>query len=231
VRIVPVVDVRGGIAVHARGGDRANYRPLRSPLSVSTEPASVASALAAAVGATDVYLAELDAIESGRCKFDYRTLANSPFTTWIDTGVRSVADLERFPQQSHLRPILGSETLPSLAVLKEATLRFPVGELLVSLDFRAGQALGSVPHLFENACELGVRRFLILDIAAVGRGTGVWAAPLLDRLRKACPDAILWAGGGVASMADVTAWHAAGADAVLVATALHAGAVPGPGPG
>ena len=49
MRIVPVLDLKGGIVVHARRGQRADYAPLRSPLVDGCEPVAVARALCAAV--------------------------------------------------------------------------------------------------------------------------------------------------------------------------------------
>src|SRR5204863_88551 len=42
MRIVPVLDLKGGIVVHARRGQRADYAPLRSPLVDGCEPVTVA---------------------------------------------------------------------------------------------------------------------------------------------------------------------------------------------
>ena len=48
MRIVPVLDLKGGMVVHARRGQRADYAPLSSPLVEGYEPVSVARALCAA---------------------------------------------------------------------------------------------------------------------------------------------------------------------------------------
>ena len=42
MEIVPVIDLKGGAVVRALQGDRANYRPIRTPLSRTSEPADVA---------------------------------------------------------------------------------------------------------------------------------------------------------------------------------------------
>ena len=62
MRIVPVVDLKGGIVVHARRGQRAAYAPLRSPLVDGHEPVAVARALCAALRPHALYVADLDAI-------------------------------------------------------------------------------------------------------------------------------------------------------------------------
>ena len=61
--IIPVIDLRTGRVVHARGGsDRSRYPPLRSPLCPLPDPVMVAGALAGAARSDVLYLADLDAI-------------------------------------------------------------------------------------------------------------------------------------------------------------------------
>ena len=63
MHVIPVIDVRNGVAVRAVAGDRATYRPLVSPLCPGSEPASVASGLMALHPFPVIYLADLDGIE------------------------------------------------------------------------------------------------------------------------------------------------------------------------
>ena len=62
MKIVPVLDLKGGIVVHARGGQRAKYAPLRSPLVEGCEPVPVARALCGVCRTSDLYVADLDAL-------------------------------------------------------------------------------------------------------------------------------------------------------------------------
>ena len=65
MRIIPVLDVMGGIVVRAVAGRRSEYRPLVSKLTTSVEPAEVARTLLAKSGADELYVADLDAISEG----------------------------------------------------------------------------------------------------------------------------------------------------------------------
>src|SRR5258707_9046930 len=60
--IIPVLDLKGGAVVHARAGDRANYRPIATPLAASSAPAEVLAGLLALAPFRAVYVADLDAI-------------------------------------------------------------------------------------------------------------------------------------------------------------------------
>ena len=63
MEIIPVIDVRHGAAVRARGGDRARYRPLETPLAPSADPVAVARGLLSLYPFRTLYVADLDGIE------------------------------------------------------------------------------------------------------------------------------------------------------------------------
>src|SRR5262249_33670542 len=112
-RLIPVLDVMGGRVVRAVAGRRDDYRPMVSKLTESTEPLAVASALLAASGATELYVADLDAItgteRSGRVVPE---LANRcECRLFADLGIRTTADLQSVPRMQHVVPVLGCETL------------------------------------------------------------------------------------------------------------------------
>ena len=67
--IIPALDLKGGAVVHARGGARAEYRPIETPLGAADEPVALARALLAVTGSSVLYIADLDAIEGGGIRF------------------------------------------------------------------------------------------------------------------------------------------------------------------
>ena len=60
--VIPVIDLKGGVVVHARRGDRARYRPIESPLSPTATPLDVVTGLMALHPFRRLYIADLDAI-------------------------------------------------------------------------------------------------------------------------------------------------------------------------
>jgi phosphoribosylformimino-5-aminoimidazole carboxamide ribotide isomerase len=84
--------------------------------------------------------------------------------------------------------------------------------------------------LARRVVELGVRTLIVLDLARVGTGSGTGTEPLVRAIRGEFPDVELIAGGGVKTWADVDRLGEAGADAVLVASALHDGTLRVPRP-
>lgn len=64
MQIIPVIDVMGGIVVHASGGIRDQYQPLQSVLTSSCEPIEVISELLARYKSKIIYIADIDAIRN-----------------------------------------------------------------------------------------------------------------------------------------------------------------------
>ena len=63
MEVIPVLDLKGGIVVHARMGMRSAYAPIETPLSPTSEPASVARGLLSVFPFKAFYVADLNAIE------------------------------------------------------------------------------------------------------------------------------------------------------------------------
>jgi hypothetical protein len=91
MQVIPVVDIRGGVAVAAVRGDRARYLPLETPLAPSTaEPVAIALGLRTLFPFRTLYVADLDGIE-GRGA-DLATQAGlmqawPGAELWIDDGI------------------------------------------------------------------------------------------------------------------------------------------------
>lgn len=225
MRIVPVIDVAGGVVVHATGGDRARYRPIRSPLVDSCDPIAVAGALVTAAKANELYVADLNAL-TGKARQSAviaGLMAQLSVDIWLDAGVETDEDL------GHVEPgtktILGTETLADPGVIAQAAARLGAENVILSLDYRDGVLLGDdgdwQHRLFEASFFSGVNRFIAIDLARIGARGGTGNEEIIERLRKTFPAADLIAGGGVRDRDDVKRLESAGATGVLVATALH----------
>ena len=60
--VIPALDLKDGLVVHAKAGNRADYRPIASPFGAADEPAAIAQGLLTASGSPILYIADLDAI-------------------------------------------------------------------------------------------------------------------------------------------------------------------------
>jgi uncharacterized protein related to proFAR isomerase len=238
MQVIPVIDVRGGVAVAARHGDRARYRPLETPLAASADPISVARGLADLFPFQTLYVADLDGIERGVPDLEtQRRLAGAwhGAELWIDDGSSGseIADVRgahsrqppRIGSELHdpkmKSHVLGSESLQSLDDYARArSLAAP--QVPLSLDFRGDDFVGP-PELLADAA-LWPERVIVMTLARVGSGEG----PDLDRLRDVIARAgsrTVFAAGGVRHAGDLAALRDIGAAGALVATALHQGRI------
>jgi phosphoribosylformimino-5-aminoimidazole carboxamide ribotide isomerase len=234
MRIIPVLDLMGGVAVHARRGERAAYRPVRSLLAPDTaDPLMLCRALSAA-GFTEAYIADLDAIS--RTGSHIRQLseiaAKTGLRLMVDAGLQRAADLTPIFDGGITRAVVGTETLAGLDELTAMLDLAGPGRIVFSLDLRAGQVLSPDPQLAAQAplavlaaaARAGVTQAVAIDLARVGAGTGPDLA-LAAAAAHAVPLLEFLAGGGVRDGSDLEALQQAGAAGALVATCLHTGAL------
>jgi HisA/HisF family protein len=224
MEIVPVLDLKGGIVVHARRGRRADYAPLRSPLVEGCEPVAVAQVLCAVCGTKTLYVADLDALAGAPVdEATLRALA-SVAEPWVDAGATSPERAAALHLAGVARNVVGTESLEP-----GAEVTSPV---VLSVDLRDGCLISPDPELAGReptaavplARALEVREALVIDLARVGAGTG---PPLqaVHTLATALPGVAIYAGGGVRDQEDLRALESAGATGALVATALHEGRI------
>src|SRR3954465_8971887 len=86
MNVIPVLDLRAGIVVHARRGQHSEYAPLRSSLVQGCEPVAVARALCAICRTRTVYVADLDAVRGNPVNEAALAGLASVAATWVDAG-------------------------------------------------------------------------------------------------------------------------------------------------
>lgn len=217
--LIPVIDLRQGLVVHARGGARAHYAPVTSALSASAEPLALLNALMSLRDWGTLYVADLDALggTGDHGALLERLLQSRPgLELWLDAGPRTLGLCRRLPR---CRPVLGTECYASVRALEDDidSWRRTRGPLL-SLDYRAGRLLG--PPGLETASAGWPHERIIMELDRVGSEQGP-ALERLQQLRRCAPKARLYAAGGVRGTADLEALREAGCVGVLLASALH----------
>ncbi len=231
MRIIPVLDLMGGVVVRGVGGRRREYRPVVSQLTTSCAPLDVARAFADHFGLTELYLADLDAIGGARPAWAAcDALHAGGFRLWVDAGVRGPEDARALARAGVATVVVGLETVAGPDALGEAVCELGA-RTVFSLDLRDGTPLGAgtgwgatdALSIAARAVGLGVRRLLVLDLARVGGGAGTGTDALCARLAAAYPQVEVSAGGGVRGGADLRRLRESGVRAALVASALHDG--------
>jgi HisA/HisF family protein len=233
MRIIPVIDLRAGEAVHGTGGNRARYEPVKSALTSSLGDAlALAQAYVTELGTSELYVADLDAIEGRAAQYAMHHRLSRIARSWIDAGLRSEEDACALIDAGADRVVVGLETLPGLELLHTIVAKLGPDRVAFSLDLRDGAPLTGAQELramaprdlARRAVDAGVDTVIVLDLARVG-GLGGFDDGMLRDLRAALPGVDLIAGGGVRDQADLDCLAAAGANGALVATALHRGVI------
>ena len=218
--IIPVIDVKNGLVVHARRGERGTYQPIATPLSATAEPDDVLAGLLTLYPFRHAYIADLDAIAG--------TGDNSSLTAdlarqypgiefWVDRGTADVQEAKTWLAREPGILVLGSESQRDgrhIAMLRHEP------RIALSLDFRGDEFIG--PAELLAAPDLWPSRVIVMTLARVGSGMG----PDLERLARikaAAGKRKIIAAGGVRDAADLATLAKAGISGALVATALHDG--------
>jgi len=234
MRIVGVIDLMGGQAVHARGGARERYeatvKRVGSPMTPG-DAVGLARSFRFELGVDELYVADLDAIMHGRTQDAVIVkLTGTGAPLWLDAGISRAAQARR-ARDLGARVVVGLETLPSFDALGEICRAVDGERVAFSLDLRDGQPLvrhggaiaaESATVIAARAAGAGAHTIIVLDLARVGSGSGL-DFDLIARVRDAAPDVALMAGGGVRDASDLIRLSAAGCDGALVASALLSG--------
>ena len=237
MRVIGVVDLLDGLAVHAVAGQREGYTPVQAIAGEPIEPGdtlALARAYLDRFGLTELYAADLDAILGGRSQdalIARLTTLGAPL--WLDSAVSSEQRARHALNLGAARVVVGLETLPSYDLLRDICDEVGGDRVAFSLDLKNGKPIiASFPdgaggiesgepadQVAARAGEAGAGTVIVIDLARVGTGRGL-DLELITRVREATEGLTLVAGGGVRGSADLTRLAEAGSDAALVATSV-----------
>lgn len=237
MQVIPVLDLLDGQAVRAVRGERARYRPIESSLCATSEPLAVAHALLAATGTRTLYIADLGAIlqqgdHAGHVAALLQELDERPgpkIEIWLDAGYIDFPSMhalfDRIETARHVNdktraslvPVFGTETLRNTDALHEAKAAgfAPV----LSLDHRAGRLIAD-PSAARSDISWWPSRVIVMTLDHVGSYQGPDLTTFAAVQAQAGDRALIGA-GGIRHAADVFAAAQSGADAWLVASAIH----------
>jgi phosphoribosylformimino-5-aminoimidazole carboxamide ribotide isomerase len=232
LKVIPVIDILNGIAVHAVRGKRREYQPLQSNLCKSVEPLEVAKAFKK-LGFSELYIADLDAITRGSVNFRVlkRIVDETSLKLMVDAGAADLETAKKLLDCGVSKVVIGTETLQSKSFVGEAVRLLGSNRVIVSLDLKGDKVLVKLGFagcknpmcLLREFKEMGVSGVIVLDLARVGSGEGV----NVDFLKKVLEDVPIdvYVGGGVRDIEDLVELKNLGVSGVLVATALHSGKI------
>lgn len=223
--VIPAVDLQEGEVVQLVGGERGTGTSYGDPVEAARRWVEE--------GAETLHLVDLDgAFEGERVNAPAidAILDAVDVEVQLGGGIRTARDATALLERGVDRVILGTAAVERPELVAEITDDHPDG-VVVSLDAKGGEVVvsgwteGTGLDPAEAAAryeELGAAAILFTDVDVEGQLEGV-RTEAVSRLAEAV-DIPLVASGGVAAVEDLLALRAAGADAVVVGTALYEGA-------
>lgn len=222
--IIPVLDIKDGLAVSGKSGNRKEYQPLKTVFHSSSDPLKISKSLKKE-GASNVYIADLDAIEGIGSNLDMVGEINRFLPVMLDCGASDLDSVSEALQVAD-NVIVATETLRKLEDLDEIFFKVNREQVTISIDVLNNKILSKHLELdfkILRDCleELKPSMVILLDISNVGTESGInWQ--LMDYFDGLESSLIL--GGGI-TREDLSKLSIYGVDNVLVGTALHHGKI------
>jgi phosphoribosylformimino-5-aminoimidazole carboxamide ribotide isomerase len=220
MQLIPVIDLKDGIVVHARQGNRDEYAPVKSTLCNSSDIFEVVNAFLSLYRFQTLYIADLNAITGHGNNADLIAKVSQEFIQiifWVDSGY----PIQNFdlPQPKNFLPVLGSESFneENITEISKWNKNF-----ILSLDFSSSGILGP-KTLFSNK-NFWPDNIIIMSLPNVGSNKG----PNLEIIATYCkqyPQYNIIAAGGIRGGEDLIDLERIGVRQALVATALHTGKI------
>ncbi len=230
MKIVPVLDILNGEVVHGVRGERDKYRPIKSILTDSIDPLTLARAFQKKLGLNNLYIADLDSIMGKGNNFEIikNIKQELNLNIMLDMGVRVENDLKREIINIVDEIILATETLSSASVIRKALEFFGPEKVIISIDMKnlkliSRMRIKSPEDGIRRFYKLGVKKYILLDLKKIGTMSGP-SKELMNLISKISNLNIkIITGGGIRKGEDIDKLESIGIDAVLIATALHQG--------
>jgi len=215
MHIIPVIDLKDEVVVHARAGNRNQYHAVKSRLAYTSQPVDILNGILSVYDFDTVYIADLNAITGRGNQRDILIKIRKQFPhlcIWLDAGLDTA---QICLEVDNFCPVFGSETGIRMNELQKAMDCFT--EPVLSLDFHQGVFLGDENLLIQEAC--WPERIIIMDLDKVGTASGQ-DHDHTDLIHTNSNHRYYLA-GGIRNIVDIQIAESIGAFGVLLATALH----------
>jgi phosphoribosylformimino-5-aminoimidazole carboxamide ribotide isomerase len=228
MRILPAVDIRGGLCVNLVQGDYDQETVFsKDPVAQAVEWHGM--------GASLVHIVDLDGARDGKLRVEpqLRAMAKAGVSFQVGGGIRDRKAIEAVFDAGAERVILGTAAFRDRALLEEAASAHP-GRVVVGIDAKAGKVAlqgwvdvtdAQAIDFAKEAESAGACRIVYTDILSDGMMKG----PNLQTTRELARaiHVPVTASGGVSSLEDIRRLRELqgdGVDEVIVGRALYLGA-------
>ena len=224
IKKIPVIDLKQHQAVSGKSGMRDTYQPLRTVFASSSNPVEIAQDLKLN-GASEMYIADLDLIESVGHNINDIKMVNTILPVIFDGGVKNCEGFEFFLDYAY-KIIIPTETLESIDEMRKIFEKYPKERIVISVDVKNDELLAkhldlNLSEFKEILKELDPNDIILLDISGVGTEKG-YNKKLLDEFEDLKEKLIIAGGLNKDSLVEL---ESLGIKKVLIGTSLHSGEV------
>ncbi len=224
IKKIPVIDLKQHQAVSGKSGMRDTYQPLRTVFAPSANPVEIAQGLKLN-GADEMYIADLDLIESEGHNVSDIKMVNTILPVMFDGGVKNCESFEFFLDYAY-KIIIPTETLESIGEMEKIFEKYPKERIVVSIDVKDNELFSKNLDLTLDEFKKILKRLdpneiIILDITGVGTEKG-YNKELLNKFED-MKDKLIIAGG--LNKESLVELDSQGIKKVLIGTSLHSGEV------
>ena len=193
---VPVLDLKNNIAVSGKSGLRDTYTPLQTVFASSSSPVEIANGLSVG-GAKELYIADLDLIESKSHNINEIKMVNTILPVMLDAGVKDFESFTFFLDYA-FKIIVPTETIKSIDEIKKIFEKYPKERIVISVDVKDNELYSknldiSLADFNEVLKQLNPNEIILLDISSVGTEKG-YNQELLNQFSD-LKDKLIIAGG------------------------------------
>lgn len=224
MQIIPVIDLKGGMVVHAVRGERSLYQPmhLHSRLAADSKIETVLNGLLGLHPFDAIYIADLDAITGAGNHHEQigEILERHPqLNFWIDNGCQ-ISEIGGTRPQNYI-PVIGTE---SQASPPRKNPRNSNTDFILSLDYKQQKAAGHAEWFIQT--DFWPENIIVMTLSRVGSRNG----PDFEKLAEMASchsEKNIIAAGGVRDAEDLRRLGEIGIHSALLASALHDGSLSG----
>ena len=211
IKKIPVIDLKQHQAVSGKSGMRDTYQPLRTVFKLN--------------GADEMYIADLDLIESSGHNISEIKLVNTILPVMFDGGVKNCESFDFFLDYAY-KIIVPTETIESIEEMEKIFEKYPKERIVVSIDVKNNELYSKNLDLnlyeFKKILKkLDPNEIILLDITGVGTEKG-YNQKLLDEFEDMKEKLIIAGGLNKESIGEL---DSQGIKKILIGTSLHSGEV------
>lgn len=224
IKKIPVLDLKDCLAVSGKSGLRDTYQPLQTVFAPSSNPIDIAQGLRIN-GADELYIADLDLIESKGHNINDIKMTNTIIPVILDAGIKNAESFSFFLDYAY-KLIIPTETLESIDDLYEIFEKYPKERIVVSVDVKNDELYSknldlTLSEFKEVLIDIEATQIILLDISGVGTQKG-YNEKLLTEFDD-LKEKLIIAGG--LNKNSIDELEKLGIKKVLVGTSLHSGEI------